>query len=295
VELKQKADGTEYLEKVIARQTKARQGHDPRNTRESTLKACSRSDNRCPVSVYKKFRDNRPADMCKKDDPFYLGTMVDPKPDQPWFHRQRLGPDKLGHLMKVMATVAQLDRTKRQLTNSSLRKYLVQTLSDQNVPLTLIQQVTGHASLASINNYSSINEKQQQRISNALIGSNDTGFRQQQQLTAPRPNDNDTGFRQQTQLTAPAPNDTDPGFRQSQAPGSNDTGCIGFRQHQQHNSASHSYPNPSLPRPSVTRVSQMSTTEQEQPIFNLFAGATISGGTFKFFMNGHPPPPHRLE
>jgi hypothetical protein len=186
IELKTAADGSQYLEKVIERQTKTRQGHDPRNTRESTPKAFSRSDNRCPVAAYKMYRDNRPVDMCKKDDPFYLGTTFKPQPGQLWFRRQRLGPDKLSKLMKEMKQVAKLDSSKR-FTNTSLRKYLVQTLSDKNYAPTMIQQVTGHRSIQSINSYSKINEKQQEMISNALLAPNTCATVSRQQIVSAHP------------------------------------------------------------------------------------------------------------
>jgi hypothetical protein len=255
VELKQNSDGKEYLEKSVERQTKTRQGNDPRNIRESTPKAFARDDNRCPVKIYKKFRDNRPSDMMHKDAPFYLGTIANPKSGQLWFRRQRLGPDKLGKLMKKMKATAGLDPSKR-ITNTSCRKYLVQTLSDGNFAPTLIQQVTGHKSLPSINSYSKINRKQQECISNKLLAP-----------TVP--------INNQICMSNPGPssacNVNNPGPSQASALPSNY--CH----------------NVNMNKTSTT------TRSSEQPCFNLFAGATITGGTIQVFMNPHPAKKQRIE
>ena len=57
------------------------------------------------------------------------------------------------------------------LTNHSARKRMIQELNDQEVPLTHIMQISGHKNVQSINNYSSISEKQQRNISNILSAS----------------------------------------------------------------------------------------------------------------------------
>jgi hypothetical protein len=168
VRLQTNPEGTEYIEKVIERQTKTRSGEDPENTRKIQPTAFSTNDERCPVALYKLYAQNRPDDMCKADSPFYLGTMHNPKPGQLWFRRQNLGPNKLGGFMRQMTEAAGIDGGEKKLTNTSARKYLVQTLNDSNVPPTHIAQITGHKSLASINNYCSLNNVQKQDYSLTL-------------------------------------------------------------------------------------------------------------------------------
>ena len=58
--------------------------------------------------------------------------------------------------------------TDKRITNQSARKTLVQKLRDSDVPPTEIVQITGHENLQSINNYSSLGEKQQMAISTLL-------------------------------------------------------------------------------------------------------------------------------
>ena len=78
-----------------------------------------------------------------------------------------MGVNKLNSLMKDCAEMAEIGLDKR-ITNHSARKTLVQTLQDKNVPPTQIIQVTGHKNLQSVNNYSTLREKQQEDISNIL-------------------------------------------------------------------------------------------------------------------------------
>ena len=69
--------------------------------------------------------------------------------------------------MKDCASAAGIGANKR-ITNHSARKTLVQTLQDNNVPPTQIVQVTGHKNLQSVNNYSTLGDRQQESISSIL-------------------------------------------------------------------------------------------------------------------------------
>ena len=51
---------------------------------------------------------------------------------------------------------------------------MIQNLNDQEVPLTHIMQIPGHKNVQSLNNYSSLSEKQQQNISNILSSTTST-------------------------------------------------------------------------------------------------------------------------
>ena len=56
----------------------------------------------------------------------------------------------------------------RRLSNHSARKFLIQKLSDCNVPANHIMQISGHKNISSINNYSNINDQQHQGICSIL-------------------------------------------------------------------------------------------------------------------------------
>jgi hypothetical protein len=239
IQLQRNPDGIEYLEKIIERQTKTRSGENPENTRKIKPTAYATHDERCPVELYKLYSKNRPADMCKPDSPYYLGTMHNPKQDQIWYRRQNLGPNKLGGFMQKLTEEAGIVGGEKKLTNTSARKYLVQTLNDSNVPPTHIAQITGHKSLASINNYCSLNNLQKKDYS----------------LTLSRPG-----------MKRPAPST----ITSAIAPPPNTVSCSST---------------------SSTASSSMITQPCAAPTgpLNLFAGATITGGTINITIRQASP------
>ena len=178
VSLKTDADGLDYLE-FSERSTKTRQGGDTTNLRQVKPKIWENTSNkgRCPVSVFKKYMQLRPADYCNENDPFYIAsnprsTSENFKPATDyWFKKQPIGVNKLGTFMKRMsATLPGCDAKK--LSNHSARKYLIQKLVDNEVPPTDIIQISGHKNVNSVNAYSHINEKKHKRIS-AMITNNE--------------------------------------------------------------------------------------------------------------------------
>ena len=70
-----------------------------------------------------------------------------------------MGVNKLNSLLKTMAQKAGLNA--ENLTNHSWRKRMIQKLNNQEVPPTHIMQLSGHKNVQSLNNYSSLSEKQQ--------------------------------------------------------------------------------------------------------------------------------------
>lgn len=170
IKLQISADGTEYLE-YNERQTKTRTGAEPKDTRKVKPKmfAVAGSD-RNPVQFYHIYASKRPAGFLSDDSPFYLSiNQANPKSSKPWFKTAPMGVNKLNSLMKTMAEKAQLKTS--NLTNHSARKRMIQKLNDEEVPPTHIMQISGHKNVQSLNNYSSLSENQQRRISGILSNS----------------------------------------------------------------------------------------------------------------------------
>jgi hypothetical protein len=160
----------EYLE-YNERTTKTRTGADTTNTRACPPRMYATPDNpdRCPVNVYKAYAEHRP-EMPTLDAPFYLSVVTHdrhPSPTDRWFLRIAMGVNKLCKLMSKMATAAGLPPNKR-ISNTSVRKTLVQKMTDGNVPDNLQVYVTGHKNPASLNNYRHINDQQKFAISRVL-------------------------------------------------------------------------------------------------------------------------------
>ena len=173
--LKVDSAGKQYLEYSTERQTKTRPGDNPSNTRTVKPRMYENQtvpSERNPVFLYKLYKDERPEDTLVDDAPFYLSInhVSSEKlalPETKWFKPQPMGVNKLNSLMKDCALAAGIGVNKR-ITNHSARKTLVQTLQDHNVPPTQIVQVTGHKNLQSVNNYSTLGDRQQETISSIL-------------------------------------------------------------------------------------------------------------------------------
>ena len=99
--------------------------------------------------------------MMKPDDPFYLQTIPNPKGDI-WFKRQPMGVNKLGSLMKSIATSAALDGKK---TNHSARKTMITRSIENNVPPLMVAQLSGHKNLKSLDSYAHASFNQQKAMS----------------------------------------------------------------------------------------------------------------------------------
>ena len=166
IRLKTSADGVEFL-KYTERQTKTRTGAEPKDIRAVKPKMFSvPGSDRNPVQAYHLYASKRPEQMKSDDSPFYLAinyTRV-ANSSKPWFKAV-----PRGSLMKTMAEKAGLNA--ENLTNHSPRKQMIQKLNDHEVPPTHIMQISRHKNVQSLNNYSSLSEKQQQDISDIMSAS----------------------------------------------------------------------------------------------------------------------------
>ena len=109
--------------------------------------------------------------MLKPDSTFYLAVNYFIKSEgelksegSKWCKSQPMGVNKLNSLMKEMTETAGISVK----TNHSGGETLVQKLQDNDVPPNQIVQITGHKNLLSINNYSSLRERQMENISKIL-------------------------------------------------------------------------------------------------------------------------------
>lgn len=168
VQLKTTSNGLDYLE-YNERQTKTRTGAEANDTRKvkPRMFAVAGSD-RDPVMFYRIYVSKRPAELHSEESPYYLAinNTKNPNSTKPWFKAAPMGVNKLNSLMKTMAEKGQLNTS--NLTNHSARKRMVQKLNDEGVPPTQIMQISGHKNVQSLNNYCTLSENQQRRISNIL-------------------------------------------------------------------------------------------------------------------------------
>ncbi|XP_060588773.1 uncharacterized protein KIAA1958-like [Ruditapes philippinarum] len=158
--------GQEFLMYDKERQTKTRSGCNPRDTRTVKPKAFGNDEDtrKCPIHLYKMYRDKRPESMCSDESPFFLtpggGTQ------KSWYRKAPMGINKLYNIMNDMKSDANI--TNSRITPYSSRKRLIQKLQDEGVPANQIVQISGHKNINSINNYSKINNDQSKNISDIL-------------------------------------------------------------------------------------------------------------------------------
>ena len=195
---------SEYVE-FHERATKTRTGININDMRPCAprMYASPEFPERCPVEVYKRYKSKRPEDYSEPTDPFYIAPVTHtktPGPSQKWFLRQPVGINKIKELMKVMSRNAELPDNKH-ITNTSVRKTLVQRMTDCNVPDNLQVYVTGHKRPESLNNYRQLGNNHKKLISN-LLTHNTAKAMPQATLKAPPC----------ATLSSPPPNYTVPGY-----------------------------------------------------------------------------------
>ncbi|XP_060081177.1 transcriptional regulator QRICH1-like [Ylistrum balloti] len=129
------------------RQLKICTGENVRDIRsvKPKLRENLENPNRCPVLIYKLYREKRPVGYSGPSDPFYLATKQMPSQnDKTWLKKQPVGVNKLCTMMQRMVKSSGIT-TEKRLSNHSARKYLVQKLSDSNI----IMQISGHKNISS--------------------------------------------------------------------------------------------------------------------------------------------------
>ena len=160
VEIKETADGTAFLE-YNERQAKTRTGANPKDSRTVKPKMFAVvGSERDPVRAYDLYASKRPDHLKTPDSPFYLAInhTIKAVNTKPWFKSTPMGVNKIKSLMKTMAEKAGFDA--KNLTNHSGRKRMIQKLNDEGVPPTHMQ-ISGHKNVQSLNNYSTLSERQQ--------------------------------------------------------------------------------------------------------------------------------------
>lgn len=163
-------DGDEYLQHVRERTTKTRTGADPKDTRKFKPKAYNQENrNRCPVTAYKIFAEQRPEPMKHPDSPFFLSInhKYAAKPNSLMFKNCPMGINHIYGLVKSMMQKTE-DTSGRKITNHSVRKHLVQKCNDMGLEAHQTIQISGHKNIGSINTYSRMNDKQQKCVAAAL-------------------------------------------------------------------------------------------------------------------------------
>ena len=171
ITLEQDHNGNEFLT-YSERQTKTRSGENPKDKRKCVPQLWSQPKmmEKDPLAVYKKYKQKRPESAMDPDAPFYLSVIYrkDYGGSAPWFKATPVGRNTLQTMMKKSASAAGISG--KNISNHSARKTMVQTLRNAGFQAENIMEKSGHKCLSSIQNYSVITDKEQQKMSAALMG-----------------------------------------------------------------------------------------------------------------------------
>ena len=150
------------------RLTKTRTG-ETSDTHDFIPKAYENIENpaRCPVRLYKLFKEKRPAAMLTDEAPFYLAinNMATNFDKHAWYKVAPIGKNSLGSLLRHITIEGEL---KGRFTNHTARKTGITNLLHAGVAPSLITQFSGHKNVDSLKNYSSASTKQQREMANIV-------------------------------------------------------------------------------------------------------------------------------
>ena len=148
------------------RETKTRMGQDGSSRQfKPKLFPNKAKPSQCPVKLYQVYASKRPESRMDRGDPFYLTPNHMWQTAGMWFKTQPIGHDKLGKMMSDIAKSAGLEG---HYTNHSVRKTMCTQLVQAGVPPTIIQQLSGHKNVQSLNNYATASIEQQMGMSSIL-------------------------------------------------------------------------------------------------------------------------------
>ena len=172
-------NGHQFLTLNGERVSKSRQGEDVRDIRHGigVLARLPNHPDKCPVKLFLEYSLKRPSDMKHPDTPmFLLSSRKAPsdfrKPfelNDIWYHSKAAGLNTLCKTTKTMVDILQMDVGNRKITNTSVRKMVVNTLGNKGVPHKRIMAYTGHKSSASLIHYDCLNCEEGTEISNLLL------------------------------------------------------------------------------------------------------------------------------
>ncbi|CAG2237633.1 unnamed protein product [Mytilus edulis] len=149
---------------------RSRTEHEHLRWGDVELKTTSSGNQRCPIQMYLLYAQKRPVNMKEDEAKFYVGINNKASSGE-WFKNMAMGKNTIGKIVKTMAEEGGIEGRK---VNHSARKTGITTLIHNGVQDTLVQQHSGHKSLASINNYSKASINQQREMSSVLTNFNKT-------------------------------------------------------------------------------------------------------------------------
>ena len=159
------ANGVRYIE-FVEDPTKTRNGGLRGKQRATNPKMFGTGGSRCPVKLFELYLEKRP-DELKNKGRFYLKPVCDgshPFRNEP----QPVRKNTISNFMKDMIAGTSVMDSGKKLSNHSGRKTCVKKLRTASIPDSSIIKVTGHTTTKGLDSYDREDEREFQRMSNAL-------------------------------------------------------------------------------------------------------------------------------
>lgn len=152
------------------RGSKTRKGKGPPRKFPTKLWAFQDSEShreRCPIALYKIMKTLRSPEMFLPGQHLFLTPKLNATMDMTVAYK--LSPMSEGSIGKIMPAVKVKAGITGNVTSHTVRKTTVTNLLQQGIAPTIIAQLTGHASVDSINNYAVASMAQQRLMSDILV------------------------------------------------------------------------------------------------------------------------------
>ena len=187
VQVKTTTDGVQFLE-LSERNSKTMDGTKKDDYRQTTPKIFATKTINCPVELFGKFIERRPACTLLPDSPMYLTPIPQSrigKETSVWYYRSPMGINTLGNLVKEMCNKRGIQG---HITNHSIRKTCVKSLSDAGIQAHKIIKITGHKNVQSLQHYDrELSTEEHQKLSKILTSRTSTCSSTETNATAPPP------------------------------------------------------------------------------------------------------------
>ena len=162
--LQRNESNVEYLLWDIERSSKTRIGREGEERRKYNPTIYPSGDERCPINLFKLFRDHRPEEAKLKGFPFFLGIAW--KNDgNIWYTNRPMGKNKISEMLPEARKLLKLPG---KVANHSVRKTGISQLLDADIPEIFVAQHSGMKNTDSLKAYKNASEKHQVRMSNVL-------------------------------------------------------------------------------------------------------------------------------
>ena len=121
---------------------------------------------RCPIRLFKIFRDHRPEDTLVHGFPFFLGINRKKEgKDKVWYTNRPMGRNQLA---EILPGAKKLLKLPGKVANHSVQKTGISQLLDADIPEIFVAQHNGMKNTDSLKSYKTASESHQIRMSNVL-------------------------------------------------------------------------------------------------------------------------------